>query len=225
MAISREEIKLDEPVFCSDDEECGRVVSVVIDPIQKSATHIVVRTGHESDERLVPIEAVVSAGDGKTKLSMNRQEVDKSPLFETTHYIKSDRLVLDNQPAVMPFGNIGITGVGTAYSYVWPLTIPIGKKTESYRHEDIPEGQLAIKRGTHIEATDGHVGTVDEFVVDPDNCQITHLVMRKRGGSSNHDIAIPYSAVKVADEKQVFLNLSKAEVKELPAIEVARIWD
>jgi len=36
-----------------------------------------------------------------------------------------------------------------------------------------------VRRGTRVEATDGHVGHVDEFVVNPENGHITHSVMRE----------------------------------------------
>ena len=46
-------------------------------------------------------------------------------------------------------------------------------------HEQIPLGELAVSGGAHVEATDGRMGRVDEFLVNQENGYITHLVMRE----------------------------------------------
>ena len=43
--------------------------------------------------------------------------------------------------------------------------------------EQVPYGELGIHRGSHIEATDGHIGHIGEFIVNPENEHITHLVL------------------------------------------------
>jgi hypothetical protein len=40
-------------------------------------------------------------------------------------------------------------------------------------HRQIPQGELSVRRGTRVEATDGYVGHVDEFVINPENGHIT----------------------------------------------------
>jgi len=59
----------------------------------------------------------------------------------------------------------------------------------------IPLGELAVRRGTRIEATDGYVGKVDEFVINPENDHITHLVMREGLLWGKKDVIIPLSAM------------------------------
>ncbi len=83
--------------------------------------------------------------------------------------------------ASLPYRNFGdssgVYGMGS-YFYT-PYVIPDRTIYEPVEHLQIPPGELAVRRGTHVEATDGFVGRVDEFVVNPENSHITHLVMRE----------------------------------------------
>jgi len=65
-------------------------------------------------------------------------------------------------------------------------------------HQQIPLGELALSRGTRVEATDGYVGKIDEFVVNPENDYITHLVMREGHLWGKKDVIIPLSAMAIS---------------------------
>ena len=79
-----------------------------------------------------------------------------------------------------------------------------------------------MHRGTHVEATDGLVGKVDEFVVDPENSHITHLVMREGHLWGKKDVIIPISALGETRGNTVFLSLDKQQVEALPAFPLHR---
>ncbi len=61
---------------------------------------------------------------------------------------------------------------------LWPYVTP-----EAYditlENEHIPVDELAIRRGASVEATDDRLGRVDEFLINPINDTITHLVLRE----------------------------------------------
>jgi hypothetical protein len=116
----------------------------------------------------------------------------------------------------------GRYGMGTSFymPYVTPgitLTVPV-------EHMQIPLGELAVRRGTRVEATDGYVGKVDEFVVNPDNCHITHLVMREGHLWGKKEVIIPLSALGDTRKDTVFLKLDKHQVESLPTFPVQRHW-
>ena len=92
-------------------------------------------------------------------------------------------------------------------------------------HRQIPVGELAIQRGTRVEATDGYVGKVDEFVVDPLNSHITHLVMREGHLWGKKDVIIPLSALGKTQDDTVFLKLDKHQIEALPEFPLHRLWD
>jgi hypothetical protein len=90
--------------------------------------------------------------------------------------------------------------------------------------QQIPLGELAIHRGTHVEATDGYIGHVDEFVVNKKNKSITHLVMREGHLWGQKDVMIPLSALGNTHDDTVFLNIDKHQVEILPTFPVNRHW-
>jgi sporulation protein YlmC with PRC-barrel domain len=221
MASAHEEIPTLRDVECRDGV-CGKIVSVVIDPVQESVTHIVVKTHSPVAERLVPASAIEGDTEGNIRLRLSKSDVANLEKFEVADFIKPGRKVPRANSTLLPYGAMGMPGFTGANAFYWPIAVPFGKRTEAFRHENIPQGQLAIRRGTRVEATDGSVGTVDEFVVDPDTCTISHLVLRE---ANRKDVAIPYSAITSTGEKIVFLSLSKKQVEALPAIELLRRWD
>ncbi|MCC6958040.1 MAG: PRC-barrel domain-containing protein, partial [Anaerolineales bacterium] len=88
----------------------------------------------------------------------------------------------------------------------------------------IPPDELAVRRGAPVEATDGYIGKVDEFVVSPENGRITHLVLREGHLWGQKDVIIPVSATRETSLGTVFLNLSKHEIESLPTFPVHRRW-
>jgi sporulation protein YlmC with PRC-barrel domain len=89
-------------------------------------------------------------------------------------------------------------------------------------HERIPPDELAVRRGAHVEATDGRIGVVEEFLVDPINGHITHLVLREGHLWGKKDVTIPVAQIDHIEEDKVYLKLSKQSIEALPAIAVRR---
>jgi sporulation protein YlmC with PRC-barrel domain len=81
-----------------------------------------------------------------------------------------------------------------------------------------PAGEVAVARGTTVEATDGTVGQVDDFVVDPATERITHLVLRKGHLWGTRDVTVPVDAISRIDELAVRLKLDKRAVGALPSV-------
>jgi len=43
---------------------------------------------------------------------------------------------------------------------------------------NIPEGDVALKKGTNVLANNGdHIGDIDEVLIDPNSHQISHFVL------------------------------------------------
>jgi hypothetical protein len=81
-----------------------------------------------------------------------------------------------------------------------------------------------VQRGTRVEATDGFVGHVDEFVVNPENSHITHLVMREGHLWGQKDVIIPVSAMGETRGNTVYLKLNKIQIESLPTFPLHRRW-
>ena len=109
--------------------------------------------------------------------------------------------------------------------YYFPFVTPQGTVRFPVKHLQIPPGELAVIRGTRMEATDGFVGKVDEFVINPENSHITPLVMREGHLWGKKDVIIPLSAIGDTREDTMFLKLDKHEIESLPTFPLKRHWE
>jgi sporulation protein YlmC with PRC-barrel domain len=200
-------------VHCRDGL-CGRSTYVLIDPVRKEVTHLVVKeAASPHEERLVPIEAISETAPDVILLRRSRDELSEMDPFVQTEYIREEMSDLNYVPS---------RWMGVGSYLVWPYAVPDWTHTVAVEHRHIPLGELAIRRGTVVEATDGRAGHVDEFLVDPENEHITHIVMREGHLWGKKDISIPVSEIDHIEEDVVFLRLNKSEVEALPAIPVRR---
>jgi hypothetical protein len=90
------------------------------------------------------------------------------------------------------------------------------------KHEAIPADELAVRRGARVEVTDGRVGHVDEFLLDPANDHITHPILREGHLWGQKNVSIPVSEIERIKEDRVHLKLDRGEIAALPAIPVRR---
>ena len=185
------------------DGECGRLTNWVLDPESKTVTHLVM-AGQDirHTEHLVPIELVLEATPQEVLLRGNCQVVHALPEFIETEYKRKMIPYYDgfyepfrNQPAPIPV----------------MVTVPV-------KHRLVPPGELAVDRRAHVQATDGQVGRVDEFVVDASNGDVTQLLLRQGHLWAQQDVAIPAEQIARIAGDTVYLSLDKQQVEDLPHI-------
>ena len=210
------EIPLNAQVECTGGV-CGHSVCVLITPVIDQVTHLVVKEDSSPNtEYIVPIDIISATIADTIQLRCSKAELEKMNPFIKTTYIEEK--VLNRNLA----DGGGMHGMGSIYymPYVTPETtvqVPV-------EHLQIPPGELAVQRGTRVEAMDGYVGKVDEFVVNPENGHITHLVMREGHPWGQKDVIIPLSALGETRENTVFLKLDKHQIEALPTFPVHRRW-
>lgn len=210
------EIPLEAQVECTDGV-CGRSVYVLIDPVIDQVTHVVVRADlPPNTEYIVPLEVVSATIDGTIQLNCTKEELGQLDAFVQTEFVEEK--VLD----YAGYGGGMMYGMGTYYyrPYVTSeLTVEV-----PVEHLQIPLGEIAVRRGNRVEATDGYVGKVDEFVVSSDNGHINYLIMREGHLWGKKDVIIPLSAMSDTRENTVFLNIDKSQIESLPTFPVKRRW-
>ncbi len=200
------DIPIDVEVFCTDGL-CGRSTHVVLRPKTEEVTYLVVKEQERPhQEILIPVTAVTATTPDSVNVRYSRDEMAKLQPFIETEYVKVDI----PRPA------------GGAYfmePYVYPEV-----ETLAVKHEAIPADELAVRRGAWVEATDGRVGRVDEFLVDPKNDRVTHIVLREGHLWGQEDVTIPISEIERIEENTVRLKIDKRKIGALPAIPVRRKW-
>ncbi len=198
-------IPLNASVQCTDGQG-GRAVQVVVDPVAKKITHVVVEEGKPPlIERLVPVSLISGTVESAIYLNCSREE-----LGELTPLIEAEFL----------WGEI--PGFGETQPHLLhPFVIP---RRLMVRQESLPPEELDVRRGARVLATDGRVGCVHELVVIPTNSEITHLLVRERHLWGRREVTIPISAIERVDGRTVYLTLNKEEIRSLPPVPVRRPW-
>ncbi len=207
------EIPLEAQVECTDGIY-GHSVYVLISPVTGKITHLVVRkTAFLHMEFIVPINLVLETIVGTIQLCCSKDDLEKLPPFVKTRFVEAK---------VPPYAMNRGYGMGTFY--YWPYVSLEGAMQVPVEEQQIPAGEIAVQHGTRIEAADGYVGHVDDFVVNPENDRITHLVMREGHLWGQKDVIIPLSAIRSVDDDTVFLKLDKQQIESLPTFPVHRHW-
>jgi sporulation protein YlmC with PRC-barrel domain len=212
------EIPLNATVECTDGV-FGRSEYVLINPVIDQVTHLVVKEiSSPNTEYLVPVDSVTETKADSIRLRCSKAELEKMEPFIKTTFIE------DSMPA-RNFQNAGVAkGMGMGTNYYLPYVTFERTFQTPVEHKQIPPGELSVRRGTRIEATDGYVGQVDEFVVDPENGHITHLVMREGHLWGQKDVIIPVSEMGDIHVDTVFLKLDKKHIESLPNFAIQRRW-
>lgn len=203
------DIPLNARVRCVDDE-CGRSTYVIVNPVARQVTHLVVKEkGLSGAEHVVPIEWVTEATPDLIRLRCTTDKLAKIDPFFEKHYLREP----------LPDYEHPIDGY-----YLLPFRVPNVIKTVQVETRHIPVGELAVHRGASVEATDGRIGQVDEFLVNPENSHITHMILREGHLWGQKDVTIPISEIDRVAENTVYLKLDKQSIEILPSIPLRHGW-
>ncbi len=191
------DVPLNVKVICSDGP-CGRTTNLILMPTNDEITHVVVGDGHYPETGyLVPMERITESTPESLRLNCSRAELSNLPIFNHAEFIPS-----------------GLSG-----SMVWPYATTAAGFV-MIDHEHIPANELAVRRGADVEATDGHAGSVDEFLINPVDNTISHLVLREGHFWKQKDVTIPVSQIDRIETNTVWLKLDKHSVETLPTIPI-----
>jgi sporulation protein YlmC with PRC-barrel domain len=201
------DIPVNVEVYCTDGL-AGRSTYVIVNPLSRKVTHLVVKeTGAPHTEHLVPVNLVTETTHDLVRLGCIRDQLKNMEPFIETEYIR------EGIPDYERYED----------SYmVWPYQVPEVTRSVPVRHKRVPHGELAVRRGARVRASDGRIGRIDEFLVDPEDGHITHLILREGHLWGEKDVTIPISEIERIEENMVYLKLNKRDIGKLPAIPIRR---
>ena len=209
------ESPLDATVVCLD-RECGKSSHIIIEQNSQKVTHFVVDSSSflDSHKYLVPIEAVVTTTPESIQLSCTQEELEAMPPFTEMRFFNS----LTSQ--YEPLNNFSEEAINYSSSYLMWSDPAFGELSTDMmstpiEEELIPAGEMAVHRGASVEATDGHIGRVEEFIINPEDKHITHLVLEKGHLWHKKELIVPMSAIASMDEEFIYLKIDKKTVKSL----------
>jgi sporulation protein YlmC with PRC-barrel domain len=191
------------------DGVCGQVSRVVVDPVAREVTHLVVRPAHGHDHglgRLVPL-SLIDASAGQIRLRCTRAEFERLDRGEEKHFLSSSHPYPGYHPdEVLEVAHYGLR------SY-------LGQPGESVTYDSVPRGEVAVRRGDVVIATDGDIGQVQGLVIDPANHHVTHVLLQEGHVWGRKEVAIPIGAVTVLDDG-IQVNITRQQIQDLPPVDI-----
>ena len=215
-------LEIGNRVRCTDGVY-GELADIVIDPLEKRVTHLVVEPEQrEGEARLVPVQLAKSrdAEQREIELECTLNEAEGFESVREAAYIRLGESRVED-----PDWDVGVAEV-LAMPYYNGLGVDTyagefdSSVTMSY--DRVPKGEVEVRRASAVISADGHsLGEVDGFVVDADE-HITHFVLERGHLWGRKEVTIPIGAVARVESDAVHVALSKDEVGALPAVRVGR---
>ena len=220
-------LEIGDRVRCTDGVY-GELADIVIDPLEKRVTHLVVQPKEDEGEaRLVPIQRAKGRADEQRAIELECT-LDEAQGFESVH--EAAYLRLGESPAEDPDWDVGVedvlampyyTDLGYSGMDVGPYPDDLDSHVTMF-YDRVPKGEVEVRRASAVISADGHsLGEVDGFVVDADE-HITHFVLERGHLWGRKEVTIPIGAVAMVESDTVHVALSKDEVGALPAVRVGR---
>jgi sporulation protein YlmC with PRC-barrel domain len=219
-------LEIGNRVRCTDGVY-GELADIVIDPLEKRVTHLVVQPEQaEGDARLVPIELAKGRDDEQREIEL-KCTLDETQGFESVH--QSAYLRLGELPVEDPDWDVGVQDFLVMPYYpgldvgAYPGAAPGGLDSHATMYYDrVPKGEVEVRRASAVISADGHsLGEVDGFVVDADK-HITHFVLERGHLWGRREVTVPIGAVTKVESDVVLLSLTTEEIGALPAHRVRR---
>jgi sporulation protein YlmC with PRC-barrel domain len=171
--------------------------------------------------RLVPLDLVEQSSPDQIDLACTLQEFDKLDASEESDYFPTDGYYGSYYGGYAR----GYGGYGFGQALFWPYYgyggygYGYGWGSQQTTYEAIPKGEVTIRRGDPVHASDGDIGRVAGLVIDTATSHVTHVLLQEGHLWGQKDVAIPIRSVtRVGDVVEVAL--TKHELGELPSVEI-----
>lgn len=201
-----EQFTIGATVSCTDGA-CGTLSRVVIDPVARAVTHLVVEPEHRAGPgRLVPVD-LADATAGGIRLRCTMAEFERLDPAEETQFVA---------------GTIEYPAYGPEQAVFWPYYSKGGRagaRGDMVTYDAVPLGEVEVRRGEHVHATDGNIGRVEGLVIDPDSHHVTHVLLQEAHLWGRKEVAIPITAVTRVNDR-IQLNITKQQVADLPPVDI-----
>jgi hypothetical protein len=205
-------------VAVDSDGYRGEVRAAVIDPVAATVTHVVVEPeGRSGLARLVPLslleteagtetETGTGTPPGQLRLRSTQAEfMNLGPAEETLAEFAVGQTV---PVQLLPPGWRG-TGEPVAQGG------DIARIPERETVDVIPPGEVEEHHGDHVHATDGDIGQLRAFRLDPSSGRVTHVLLGEGHLWGRKEVAIPFDQITGFDHG-ITLSLTRKQVQDLP---------
>ncbi|BEP14159.1 hypothetical protein acdb102_24700 [Acidothermaceae bacterium B102] len=176
----------------TSDGKCGELRRLVVDPLARTITHLVVGAAHHrTGGHLVPV-GLIEAVPGPVRLRCDQSTFRGLPLSESTD--------------VLPV---------TTGSWAGGGAMGMGPRPIMVVEDQVPAGEGELSGSTPVDSTEGTVGHCGGVVVDPATGTISHLLLEQGHLWGRREVWI--RAEDIAELGEVVrLDLTREQVLDLP---------
>ena len=209
-------LRIGADASCADGA-CGQVSRIIVNPVARQVTHLVVDPKHrDGPGRLVPVD-LVDATTGQIRLRCTQAEFQTLPPAQETEVV----------PDLDPTGHAH-PDPAPKQGYLVPLSPWMrGRRgtgqagvPQEVTVDSVPSGEVDIRRDLTACATDGEIGQVQGLIVEPGGHHVTHVLLRQGHRWGRKEVAIPIGAVTKIGTLLVHLSLTKHQVEDLPPVDI-----
>jgi sporulation protein YlmC with PRC-barrel domain len=202
------------------DGSCGKLAGVIVDPVARKLTHLIVQPRrHHGLGRLAPVESVEADGD-PIRLGCTTAEFEQLDEAEETHFVQPTDdywTYAGGEAYAWPHYDAGLVG-GMGAGAMSEVDFGRLGTPEAVVSDKIPAGEVEVRRGDPVHASDGWIGKVKGLIVDPADNHVTHVLISEGHLFGHKQVAIPIGkTARIEDEIRV--EMTKQEIEALPAIE------
>jgi len=209
-------LRLDANVQTTDGLS-GTLADVVLDPVKRAVTHVVVRAGEpDRAARLVPLQLVAggTAPGDALSLTCTAEQFEQLESIQGYAY-----LPVDERPAPDSEWDVGVEDVVMMPSYqgadLGVYTAEIDPNV-GVTYDRVPKGEVEIRHSSDVVSSDDHeLGAVNSLVVE--NTAITQVVVEHGHLWWHRTVSVPIESVATLETNAIRLALTKAEFGKLPS--------
>ena len=205
-------------VLASGGESCGVLRRVIIDPVARALTHLVVAPRHhEALGRLVPVGLVETSGDRICLgcAAARFHELDDAEDIRFVPASSNPWGYESGQANAWAYYELGMStpGVGAGEMGFGGGPVPIVS-------DRVPLGEVQVQRGDRVHASDGWIGAVQGLVIDPADHHVTHVLLQEGHLLGRKQVAIPIGTTARLEDG-IRVQLTRQQVHDLPPVELS----
>jgi len=218
------------------DGEIGHVLNLYFDDQTWAIRYVIADAGSWLSERQVLLSphAFGDSHQAKEHLHVNltRKQIENSPSIDlhkpVSRQYEEEYYRYYGWPAYWQGDGLW----GTSAIPILPLSSgPSSGKTAAANHSTTKRADVHLRstqaiNGYQIEASDGTIGNVCDFIMDARSWAITHLVVQTGSWLSDQEVELPTSTIDHIsyDESTVFVNSSRAAITHSPEHELDLVY-
>ena len=203
------------------DGEIGKVKEFYFDDTYWTIRYLVADTGNWLSDRQVLLSPhallAVNKEEQKIAINLTKKQIEDSPPLESDKPVSRQYEKAYHRYYNWPMYWVGPLPLGP-YPYIVRDREAFSREEAEKKEWDPHLRSTNAVSGYHIQASDGEIGNVEDFIIDDETWAIRYLIINTRNWWQGKEVLVsPKLIERVSwDESKVFVNLSRDAIKQSP---------